>query len=110
MNTITTKHCPDRRLTPRINRAKIKRSRTGIQLRIELPQCPLKLHNLDDATRFKVHRYRLDPDFMAVRTSEVIEVHNLVVVGGETLKVVRVEHVADGCVEIRVLKFGRYQR
>lgn len=98
--------CPD------YGRVKYKhkgKRRHGVQLRIDLPVFPLAFHNLDDRTMFKVHRYRLDPDFMAVRTSEVIEVHNLVIVGGETLKVARVEQVADGCVEIRVLKFGRYQ-
>ncbi|WP_257657683.1 hypothetical protein [Parapedobacter lycopersici] len=89
---------------------RIKRPHEARQLTLDLPVCPLTLHNLDDTTRFMVHRYSLDPDFMSVRTSEVIAVHNLVIVGGKVLKVVRVDPVSPGCVEIKTLKFGRYQK
>lgn len=64
-------------------------------------------HVLDD---FTVHRYTLNPLYMAVRTSEVIKEHDLVRVDGETLKVVSVEAVSEGCVELRTVRFERYNR
>lgn len=101
MKTITRKcrNCPDR---GRLPKAKLKRDRPRNTVPVTLP--------LHDLSGVRVHRYTLNPLCMAVRTSEVIKQHDLVRVDGETLKVARVEQVADGCVELKTIKFGRYQR
>lgn len=88
---------------------RIKRPHEARQLTLDLPVCPLTLHNLDDATRFKVHRYSIDPDFMSVRTSETINQHDLVNVDGEILKVVSVSEISTDCVELKTVYFKRLQ-
>lgn len=98
---LKTKQCPD---YGRLPKAKLKRDRPRNIVPVTLP-----IHDLSDRTRYRSHRYTLDPDFFAVRTSETINQHDLVNVDGEVLKVVRVEEIALGAVEIRTLKFGRYQ-
>lgn len=99
MNTITRKHrnCPDR---GRLSRPKVARAKPRNIVPVTLP-----LHDLSGA---KVHRYTLNPMVMAVR-GVVINQHDLVKVDGEVLKVVSVSEIAPGSVEIRTLKFGRYQ-
>lgn len=102
MKTITRKHrnCPDGRLP----KAKLKRDRPRNTIPITLP-----IHDLNDHTRYRSHRYTLDPDFFAVRTSVDINQHDLVKVDGEVLKVVSVSEIVPGAVEIRTVKFARYQ-
>jgi|GEM_PF-5864103 len=106
MNTITRKCKPNRKLSPRQKRVEIDRKRRKAwALEITLP-----LHDLSDRTRYKSHRYHFDPDFFVVRTSEVIKQHDLLSVDGEILKVVSVEVIAPGAVEIRTIRFERYNR
>lgn len=102
MTTITRKcrNCPD----GRFKHPKITRSRPRNIVPVTLP-----IHDLSDRNRYRAHRYTLDPDFFAVRTSVDINQHDLVKVDGEVLKVVSVSEIAPGAVEIRTLKFGRYQ-
>lgn len=105
MTTITRKCKPKQKLSPRQKRVEIDRKRRKAwALEITLP-----LHDLSDRTRYKSHRYTLDPSYLVVRTSETIRQHDLVKVDGEILKVVSVEVVSEGCVEIRTVKFARYQ-
>lgn len=100
MKTITRKHrnCPDR---GRIARPGIQRNRPHNIVPVTLP-----MHDLSEV---KVHRYRLNPMVMAVRTNEVIEQHDLVKVDGEILKVVSVSDISPGCVEIKTVLFPRLQ-
>lgn len=105
MNTITRKCKPNRKLSPRQKRVEIDRKRRKVwALEITLP-----LHDLSDHTKYKAHRYTLDPDFFAVRSEVEIKQHDLLSVDGEILKVVSVETVSEGCVEIKTVKFARYQ-
>jgi len=103
MKTITRKcrNCPD----GRSKHPKITRSRPRNIVPVTLP-----LHDLSDRTRYKSHRYTLDPSYFVVRTSEVINQHDLLSVDGEVLKVVSVEAVSEGCLEIRTIRFERYNR
>ncbi len=106
MKTITRKCKPNRKLSPRQKRVEIDRKRRKAwALEITLP-----LHDLSDRMRYKSHRYHFDPEFFAVRTSEEIKQHDLVKVDGEILKVVSVEQVSEGCLEIRTVRFERYNR
>lgn len=98
MTTITRKckHCPD----GRFKHPKITRNRPRNIVPVTLP-----LHDLSGA---KVHRYTLNPMVMAVRDVDINQ-HDLVKVDGEILKVVSVEVIAPGAVEIKTVKFARYQ-
>lgn len=98
MNTITRKcrNCPDR---GRIARPGIQRNRPHNIVPVTLP-----IHTLE-----KFHRYTLNPMVMVVRGVDINQ-HDLVKVDGEILKVVSVEVIAPGAVEIRTVKFGRYNR
>lgn len=103
MTTITRKcrNCPDR---GRIARPGIQRNRPRNIVPVTLP-----IHDLNDRTRYRSHRYTLDPDFFAVHTSEAIKQHDLLSVDGEVLKVISVNEIAPGAVEIKTVKFARYQ-
>ena len=56
------------------------------------------------------HRYTLNPMVMAVRDRVAIRTHDLVEVDGEVLKVASVEVISEGCLELKCVKFGRYQK
>lgn len=94
---LKTTHCPD---YGRLPKAKLKRDRPRNIVPVTLP-----LHDLSEA---KVHRYTLNPMVIAVRGVDISQ-HDLVKVDGEILKVVSVEVVSPGCVEIKTIKFNRYQ-
>lgn len=98
MNTITKKcrHCPDR---GRIARPGIQRNKPRNTVPVTLP-----IHTLE-----KFHRYTLNPMVMAVRGVDINQ-HDLVKVDGEILKVASVEVVSEVCVEIRTVRFERYNR
>lgn len=70
----------------------------------------LVLHDLADTQRYRVHRYALTPEVMAIRTTEEIRPSDLLLVGTEILKVARVEKVSEGCVEVKALYFPRYNK
>lgn len=98
MTTITRKcrHQPDR---GRIARPGIQRDKPRNIVPVTLP-----IHTLE-----KFHRYTLNPMVMAVRDVDINQ-HDLVKVDGEILKVASVEAVSEGCVEIRTVRFERYNR
>lgn len=85
-----------------------KRDRNSIQLVIDLPNYPVKFYNLDDRDRYKVYRYTTEPMCLVVATSEVIQVHSVCRVDGEILKVARVEELDQGVVELKCVRFARY--
>lgn len=70
----------------------------------------LRLHDLGNGKLYKVHRYTLTPSTMAVRTNEEIRASDLLLIGGEVLKVARVEEVSEGCVEVKGMYFPRYNQ
>lgn len=104
MKTITRKcrHQPD---DGRMKHPKIRRDRPGNTVPVTLP-----LHDLSDRTRYRAHRYTMDPSFFAVRTSVEIKQHDLLSVDGEVLKVASVSEISPGAVEIRTIRFERYNR
>lgn len=103
MTTITRKcrNCPG---DGRMKHPKIRRDRPGNTVPVTLP-----LHELSDRTRYRAHRYTLDRDYFAVRTSVEIKQHDLLSVDGEVLKVASVEDIAPGSVEIKTIRFARYK-
>lgn len=106
MNKDCFKHLAGRseKTLPRLKHPRIGRDKTARPFTVELP-----IHDLSDRTKYRAHRYTLDREYFAIRTSEVIGQHDLLQYEGEILKVASVSEIAPGAVEIKTIRFARYQ-